>query len=133
MSPLAIPSLLSSSRGDFLQFTHKASTGYLSQYASENDTTMETIIDTIENMSDDGEESYRGDMISNVNKGLGVVATGIKIISALLTVLGGTSNRRYVVIPYISDCKTHLNKKTIFSLNDISTQITSFVIKVSCK
>ena len=116
MSPVAIPSLLPSSRGDLLPFTHKASTGYLSQYANENDTTMETIIDTIEYISDDGEDSYRGDMISDVNKGLGVVATGIKIISALLTLLGGASNRRYlgifkVHIQPMPDCKTYLKRK----------------------
>ena len=55
---------------------------------------VDTIIDTIENVSDVAQETYRGDMISDVNKGLGVVATGIKIISALLTILGGTTNRR---------------------------------------
>ena len=55
---------------------------------------VDTIIDTIENVSDVAQETYRGDMISDVNKGLGVVATGIKIISAFLTILGGTTNRR---------------------------------------
>ena len=59
-----------------------------------SDAGVDTIIDTIENISDVALETYRGDMISDVNKGLGVVATGIKIISAILTILGGTTNRR---------------------------------------
>ena len=66
---------------------HGINTGY-------RDIGVDTIIDTIENVSDVAQETYRGDMISDVNKGLGVVATGIKIISALLTILGGTTNRR---------------------------------------
>ena len=80
--------------------------GYLSPYSMLNTASydkhdtghseagVDTIIDTIENVSDVAQETYRGDMISDVNKGLGVVATGIKIISALLTILGGTTNRR---------------------------------------
>ena len=66
---------------------HGINTGY-------SDNGVDTIIDTIENFVDVSQETYRGDMISDVNKGLGVVATGIKIISALLTILGGTTNRR---------------------------------------
>ena len=64
--------------------------GYLGDITEHRD----TIIDTFKNISDTGEDTYRGDLISDVNKGLGIVATGIKIISAILTILGGTTNRR---------------------------------------
>ena len=39
-------------------------------------------------------ETFRGDMISDINKGLNVVSTGIKVISAILTLLGASNNRR---------------------------------------
>ena len=39
-------------------------------------------------------ETFRGDMISDINKGLYVVSTGIKLISAILTLLGASNNRR---------------------------------------
>ena len=68
--------------------------GYLPQYTTLGNTSYHG---DNTGYSDDGvdtQETYRGDMISDVNKGLGVVATGIKIISALLTILGGTTDRR---------------------------------------
>ena len=51
---------------------------------------MESIIDTIDTMSDTVQDTYRSDMITDVNTGLGVVLTGIKIISAILTIIGGS-------------------------------------------
>ena len=75
-------------------YTALGNTSYYSDNAGYSDAGVDAIIDTIENVSDVAQETYRGDMISDVNKGLGVVATGIKIISALLTILGGTTNRR---------------------------------------
>ena len=44
--------------------------------------------DIIENISDAMKDSFRSDMISDVNAGLGVMATGIRVIFAILTVLG---------------------------------------------
>ena len=76
------------------QYTTLGNTSYHGDNTGYSDDGVDTIIDTIENISDFAQETYRGDMISDVNKGLGVVATGIKIISALLTILGGTTNRR---------------------------------------
>ena len=67
---------------------------YYSDYTSEHDTGVDSIIDTIDTMSETVQDTYRGDMITDVNAGLGVVVTGIKIISAILTVIGGSQNRR---------------------------------------
>jgi len=44
--------------------------------------------------SDGVKDSYRSDMISDVNSGLHVLVSGIKVVSAILTLLGGGSNRR---------------------------------------
>ena len=89
-----------------LPHTTLGTIGGLSDHTGYSDASDNTIIDTIENISeayietsiatlgDAGHDTYRGDMISDVNKGLGIVATGIKIISAILTILGGTTNRR---------------------------------------
>ena len=54
------------------------------------------IMDTFdtENIYESYNETYRGDMISDINKGLNVVSTGIKVISAILTLLGASNNRR---------------------------------------
>jgi hypothetical protein len=65
--------------------------GYHSDHGDENEAALE---DIIEHISDAGKDSYRTDMISDINTGLGVMATGIRVISALLTLLGGTKNRR---------------------------------------
>jgi hypothetical protein len=65
--------------------------GYFSDHGEQHDDALDYII---ENISDAGKDSYRSDMISDVNAGLGVMATGIRVISAILTVLGGTGNRR---------------------------------------
>ena len=46
-------------------------------------------------------ETFRGDMISDINKGLNVVSTGIKVISAILTLLGASNNRRYYTQVFI--------------------------------
>ena len=64
---------------------------YFSDHGDEHEGAVE---DIIENISDAGKDSYRSDMISDVNAGLGVIATGIRLISAILTVLWGTENRR---------------------------------------
>jgi hypothetical protein len=64
---------------------------YLSDHRDEYEATLEGII---EHISDAGKDSYRSDMISDVNAGLGVMATGIRLISAILTLLGGTQNMR---------------------------------------
>ena len=65
--------------------------GYFRDHSDEQKTAVD---DIIKNISDSGMESYRSDLISDVNSGLGVIATGIRVICALLTVLGGTGNRR---------------------------------------
>ena len=65
--------------------------GYFSDHGDEHEDALD---DIIENISDAGKDSYRSDMISDVNAGLGVMATGIRVISAILTVLGATGNRR---------------------------------------
>ena len=75
-------------------YTTLGPTSYHDHNIEHGDAGVDTIIDTIENVSDVAQETYRGDILKNVNKGLGVVATGIKIISALLTILGGTTKRR---------------------------------------
>ena len=80
--------------GHLPPYTTLGTIRYHDYNAGHSEDGVDTIIDTIENVSDVAQETYRGDMISDVNKGLGVVATGIKIISALLTILGGTTNRR---------------------------------------
>ena len=80
--------------GHLPPYTTLGTIGYHDYNIGHSDDGVDTTIDTIENVSDVAQETYRGDMISDVNKGLGVVATGIKIISALLTILGGTTNRR---------------------------------------
>ena len=67
---------------------------YYNDYSSEDDTGVESIIDTIDTMSDTVQDTYRSDMITDVNTGLGVVLTGIKIISAILTIIEGSHNRR---------------------------------------
>ena len=64
---------------------------YLSDHGDEHETAVDNII---KNISDAGRDSYRSDLISDVNAGLGVIATGIRVISAILTVVGGTGNRR---------------------------------------
>ena len=64
---------------------------YFGDHGDEHEAALD---DIIENISDAGKDSYRGDMISDVNAGLGVMATAIRVISAILTVLGGTGNRR---------------------------------------
>eukprot|EP00090_Calanus_glacialis_P013422 TRINITY_DN22080_c0_g1_i5.p1 TRINITY_DN22080_c0_g1~~TRINITY_DN22080_c0_g1_i5.p1 ORF type:complete len:605 (+),score=162.47 TRINITY_DN22080_c0_g1_i5:66-1880(+) len=64
---------------------------YFSDHGDEHEDALD---DIIENISDAGKDSYRSDMISDVNAGLGVMATGIRLISAILTVLGATGNRR---------------------------------------
>ena len=64
---------------------------YLSDLGDEHEDVLE---DIIENINNAGKDSYRSDMISDVNAGLGVMATGIRVISAILTVLGATGNRR---------------------------------------
>jgi hypothetical protein len=65
--------------------------GYFSDHGDEHEAAVE---DIIENISDVGKDRFRSDMISDVNAGLGMVATSIRVISAILTVLGGTVNRR---------------------------------------
>ena len=80
--------------GHLPPYTSLGTTSYHGDNTGYSDDGVDTIIDTIENVSDGAQETYRGDMISDVNKGLGVVATEIKIISAILTILGGTTNRR---------------------------------------
>ena len=85
-----------------LPHTTLGTIGGLSDHTGYSDASGNTIIDAIENISEDyvetlgdaGHDTYRGDMITDVNKGLGIVATGIKIISAILTLLGGATNRR---------------------------------------
>jgi hypothetical protein len=64
---------------------------YLSYHGDEHEAALE---DIIENISDAGKDSYRSDMIRDVKAGLGVMAPAIRVISAILTVLGGTKNRR---------------------------------------
>ena len=64
---------------------------YLSDHGNEHEAAVE---DIIENISDAGHDRFRSGMISDVNAGLGVMATGIRLISAILTVLGGNQNRR---------------------------------------
>ena len=58
-----------------------------------HDDIMDTF-DTAKNIYESYNETYRGDMISDINKGLNVVSTGIKVISAILTLLGASNNRR---------------------------------------
>ena len=65
--------------------------GYLSDLGDEHEDVLE---DIFENINNAGKDSYRSDMISDVNAGLGVMATGIRVISAILTVLVGNGNRR---------------------------------------
>ena len=64
---------------------------YFSDHGDAHESALD---DIIENISDAGKDRYRSDMISDVNAGLGVIATSIRVISAILTVLGGTGNRR---------------------------------------
>ena len=65
--------------------------GYFSNHGDAHESAL---YDIIENISDAGKDRYRSDMISDVNAGLGTIATSIRVISAILTVLGGTGNRR---------------------------------------
>ena len=67
----------------------------LQNFSDHHDEHQAAVDDIIKHISDSGRDSYRSDMISDVNAGLGVMATGIRVISAILTVLlGGTGNRR---------------------------------------
>ena len=40
------------------------------------------------------ESKYKTDIVSDVHKGLNLLSTGIKVISAILTVMGGGGNQR---------------------------------------
>ena len=72
--------------------------GYFSDYNTEHHTAeyerVEDVIATIEDRSDVGQDTFRSDMISDINKGLGVLVSGIRVISAILTVLGASGNQR---------------------------------------
>ena len=67
---------------------------YFSDYGTDHHTGVDGIIATIEDMSDSGQDSYRSDMMSDINNGLSLVVSGIRVISAILTVLGGSGNKR---------------------------------------
>ena len=75
--------------------------GYFSDYNIEHHDAeyervedMEDVIATIEDRSNVGQDTFRSDMISDINKGLGVLVSGIRVISAILTVLGASGNER---------------------------------------
>ena len=75
--------------------------GYFRDYITEDHTAEyervqagEDVISIIEDMSDVGQDTFRSDMISDINKGLGVLVSGIRVISAILTVMGASGNQR---------------------------------------
>ena len=63
-------------------------------YQSDHSAGYEDSVDDTENLIGKISESYRGDMISDINSGLTVLSTSIRVISAILTLFGASNSRR---------------------------------------
>ena len=63
-------------------------------YQSDHSAGYGDSVDDTRNIIGKISESYRGDMISDINSGLSVLSTSIRVVSAILTLFGASNRRR---------------------------------------